>query len=62
MSIELLTLFVVPVLWCWVEELGLMRTNRAAAAQHGGPTRRQPSVRVRNDEPVATRDESSEDP
>jgi copper/silver efflux system protein len=49
MLIELLTLFVVPVLWCWMEELGLTRANRAAAAERDGPARGQPSVRVRAD-------------
>ncbi|PRQ08156.1 efflux RND transporter permease subunit [Enhygromyxa salina] len=62
MLIELLTLFVVPVLWCWMEELRFARANRAAAVQLGGPDRRQPSVRVRVDPPVEAQAKSSEDP
>ena len=49
MLIELLTLFVVPVLWCWTEELGFARTRRAQKQSQrlAGLARRQPSVRVR---------------
>ncbi|KIG14465.1 Cobalt-zinc-cadmium resistance protein CzcA [Enhygromyxa salina] len=61
MLIELLTLFVVPVLWCWMEEIRFARARRAAVVQRVGPNRRQPSVRVRLDEPVEAKLESSED-
>lgn len=43
MLIELLTLFVVPVLWCWAEELKLRRSSDAPL----GPRKRQPSVQIR---------------
>ncbi|WP_444843376.1 efflux RND transporter permease subunit [Enhygromyxa salina] len=58
MSIELLTLFVVPVLWCASEEWKLARAQRASA----GARRPQPSVRVGEAREPEPREGSKLDP